>query len=330
MHDVISSMRFSLADRFCLVYLSVLLIQCSEKEVTRQEQLKNSVMPAQIERPAFVYNQPQWDWYGLKDNVKSVETTWYSASEENNTIVPRPMRVGSVMYQHEWLQFNARGQLLEQKLGENKADTAELSLRYVYDHDNRLRSSHYQRGHGIPSIIRYAYHADGSMISGVRENSIGNPLEEQYRYDGDQQVSISGIYNNHEVTRREYEFDQQGHIIRYRYFNPPSEQQAAYEVRYTYTLQGQVAEESEVEKDGQVSRVIRYRYDDDGLCMRAEVFDQQGRRVGEERYAYVLDRQGNWTRKVIYILGKPWIMAERKIQYYPKSDPGKPEPLAGK
>jgi YD repeat-containing protein len=310
--------------------LPVLVVMCTRREVSRQDQMKYSVTPAQIERPAFVYNQSQRTWFGLRGNVHSVETNWYTATEENNTIVPRPMRVGSVMYQHEWLQFNTQGQLIEQKLGDNSADTAELRLRYVYDDANRLVSFHYQRNAGTANTIRYTYSAAGRMVVALREWQEGKPMEERYVYDNDRFVSVRGYYDAQEMTRRNYQLDDQGHILHYGYYNPPTDSQAVYQVRFTYTANGQHATEEEVEKDGQVSRTIRYQYDDDGLCMRAEVFDQHGRRVGEERYAYVLDKQGNWTRKVIYILGKPWIMAERKIQYYPKADPGKPEPLAGK
>jgi YD repeat-containing protein len=295
----------------------VLLTACTQPDVTRSQQMKYAVLPAQLERLPQQNNGPAWNRYGLTGRVKHVETHWYSARMHNGNAESLPLRVGSVLYQHEALHFTADGQLSESRIGEGDTDTVAVHQYYQYDSASRLMAYIYSRGSRKAPETHYVYDASGQLTESIRQHAGSTQVyRETFQYSaGGDDIQVLVHADAKTIAARRYFLDEAQRITAYQYSNPPGQGKINFEIRYAYDDAGHVLTETNLDERGVVTHTIRYTWNN-GQCVRSEAFDENNQRIGEEVYTYETDDYGNWTRKVVWILGKPWVMAERKLVYY--------------
>lgn len=302
---------------FCIAWLLV-STACDQQQPDRSEQFAWSIQPAQIEPLPHAYNQWATDRLQVHGSIRSLEVRHYSARIKNGEPIKRPLRTGSVIYQHEEAIFNRDGRLIESTLYSSQADTAVLHQLVSYTDSGIIREIKTERAGRSALVTRYDLGEHGNLVRSIRtEEGSDYEYREQFYEDSLMHAVLVLTHTGKRLlARRQYKLDDHNRLLRYRYFNPPDRDTANYEIHFVYDDRGKVLTESAFDENGMRLHHIRYAYNKKGYCSKAMAYQANDELTGEEEYDYEWDQQGNWIRRVTSIRGQPWIITERTITYY--------------
>ena len=155
---------------------------------------------------------------------------------------------------------------------------------YIYDEENRLVTREvYDEDNVLKEVFRMSYNDKGYLVKIVKE--LTNGLV----------VSITDIKNN-----------KLGYPLQEKTVSPAGNGMS--QVRFQREENGKLLFMTTYSGGGQ--EIMRITYNGNGY---RQICQTEGREIA---YDYQYDKEGNWTKKVIYEDGKPAYIVERSYQYF--------------
>jgi YD repeat-containing protein len=120
---------------------------------------------------------------------------------------------GSIQEHYEY-KYDSQGRRIEAKNFYDEEEVVELVL-YTYDKDDKPVSAMKTYADGSEEAISYTYDDDGKLLSRVVVNDEGEEDEsEEWKYDGDLEVTYEKREYGEPVFREMQEYDEHGRLIR--------------------------------------------------------------------------------------------------------------------
>lgn len=280
-----------------------------------------------------------WERKKLLGKVKSVEWVSYSATEENGEVI----RGGRLDYHH--LLFNKEGMITTETQETLRSAISDGRKDYTYDDKgNKIEEKHYSLKNVLISEVKMAYDGNGNMteyrFTEIKQDDSTRPLliTVQYKYNekGDCIESID-LDNGELSSGRIYTYDDKGSVVKWQQYNAEKEYQSWGILKYDDN--NNLIEDIAYNSDGKEDTYETHKYDDknrrietnryyDGKLLVTEQFeyDDKDNHIGYirihdgEKFSgkniVEYDDQGNWTRRTIYVDGRPDYIDMQTIEYY--------------
>jgi len=273
---------------FLIVAFSLLLCGCGSQKKTDLEKLSVRGKVKQIIELQYLAKEK----FGKVEKGDSYREEGWDEAMEFNEEGYFTKKTSFDMYGREVgysdYTYNEQGQLLEIR---NYDAEGGFSDKNVYRYDEKKR---------VVEIINFG-NSDRLNFSQVLEYNDKERQVTSSHYDARGKLLDKTIYlmeNEYPVETKEYNTDNVLCNHRKEKYNK-SGQQEELTVYVPRPMQ------------------ILFEYDKKGnLVSRTGTDGEDGEAFSPVRYEYEFDEQGNWTKKIEYIGGKPSILVERQIDYY--------------
>lgn len=258
----------------------------------------------------YIDSETDWSKENLKDQVKFIRTTIYSAIIDNDTVLrgeeirPKDEFFDKNGYRKEILKFYSGG-ILNQKELYTYDRHGRLLTKKVYTVDNyiRFRVDHKYNKLGNETEVYYYDYKDSITSRIVYKYDDLNQKSEESNYIHGDSLAYRKTFRNGEngIRVEEYVYNSDGGLSHY--------------TRYKYDVHGNETELKYFNPDGTANMIIKYHYDD-SQNLTDEVFFRPDSLIARWNYEYQFDNRGNWISQTRFMNNNALDIFERQIEYY--------------
>lgn len=200
----------------------------------------------------------------------------------------------------------------------------------------------YALNRNLGSVIKYKYGQEGNKIEEEIYGSDGNlNFKTTYKYNQKENIIEENTYNSNGTLyfRKTYKYDQKENMIE-EYTTYVSNSTLNSHKTYKYDEKGRVIDEKTNASNSTLNSSKTYKYDQMGNMIEENYteanlnykvtyqYDQKGNQNEKnlyhkydflnykQTYQIVYDKQGNWTKKIIFENKIPKLILEREYEYY--------------
>jgi hypothetical protein len=234
-------------------------------------------------------NQVEQNVYNQNGSLRARYTYRYSDDKlmEQNVFNP-----GGAMKSKLKYKYNSIGLLAEESM--LKPD-GQLVSKYAYEynsHSKMIASSSWDAGGAVDSKSTYLYDTRGSLVDWYSVNAGGEFIIRVIStYDAGGNITGEDIYASKDSLEKKsiFTYGENGKLVEQTVFNADG---SFRKFTYRYDVQGNVSEENQLDKDGNVIEQYTSKFE--------------------------YDRRMNWIKKTMWRNGVPVLITEREIVYFKK------------
>ena len=257
--------------------------------------------------------------FNLKGKVKSFSQESYEVKVRNENII--------------------KGRKID---GFNEPDDIFFSdsfrIHFKFDENgNKIEENNFNSKGKLHDKRIYKYNEKGNLFESSSLFNENETTKQIYHYNTKGELMSINYFRNEEFFMEDYyQYDDKGNLIDYSSWtvNPKKLQ---WQTNYKYDEEGNVIEKDDdnwvttYEYDDKGNKIVEkqinkhddgvyksmYRYDkDENLIEKIEENSRKGEIQSSLNFKYEFDKNDNWTKRIAFILDKPFAISIRKYEYY--------------
>lgn len=250
----------------------------------------------------------------LHGKVRTVKETSYNAVDSGNMVV-KGVKIDPTMNINDMhYLFNENGNFTEQM---DYASDQRLLQRivYVYNAYGQITEERVENGDKSLNHKETVVHRDArgnKLETKLVYSSLSSPFKVTFKYDANNNPTETCIFHDGEIFLK--------FQSRYDVYNREIENwdiTAGERYLYKYDDLGNRIEEAQYNQNGELLTKKISVYDSNRHKTEIRKYGNDGKLMFTANYTYTVDEKKNWIRKVEYYNGKPLLITERIIEYYP-------------
>lgn len=250
----------------------------------------------------------------LHGRVRTVKETSYLAVDNGGTVTKGEKTDPSLNLNDMEYHFNERGYFVEQ-VDYTSDQKFVQRIVYLYNANGEITEERVENGDGSLNHKEVVIRRDerGNKVEAkLVYSSLSSPFKVTFKYDANNNLTETCVYHDGEVFLK--------FQSKYDAFNNEIENwdiTAGEGHLYRYDERGNRTEETQYNQNGEMIAKKLSTYDGNNYKTELRKYGKDGNLLFMTSYTYELDAQKNWIRKVEYFNGKPLLVSERAITYYP-------------